>query len=59
MIQVSLTAWFGYREEDADTLVCGLGIVGDLTEEQYNAAMGWLRLMSKWTDENRKWGDAE
>lgn len=52
MIRISLTTWFA--RDERDEIVSGHGVVGHLTEEQYNIARGWIYQMAQWTDENRK-----
>lgn len=52
MIRISLTTWFAI--EGTNFVPCAKGIVGHLTEEQYEQAMVWLNQMAQWTNENRK-----
>ena len=52
MIRISLTTWFAIDE--TSFVPCAKGIVGHLTEEQYEQAKGWLNQMAQWTDENRE-----
>lgn len=52
MTRISLTVWFG--DDEKDILFNGQGIVGHLTDEQYEMAMKYLKQMARWTDENRR-----
>lgn len=51
LIRISMTTWFANDKLDK-ALTCH-GIVGHLTEEQYNIAKGWICQLAEWTDDNR------
>ena len=52
MTRISLTVWFA---DEKDTQIkTAHGVVGHLTEEQYEKAYEWIYRMAEWTDENRR-----
>lgn len=57
MIRISLTAWFAIDE--TSFVPTARGIVGHLTEEQFEKAKVWLTQMAQWTDENRERGEQD